>query len=134
MLWRYYVQLTEIEAAFKTLKSDLAIRPIHHQIETRVEAHIFVAFLAYCLSATLRQRLRVYAPGLTVPAVLDKLAGILMIDVKLPTTDGRTLLMPRYTQPEEDHRVLLSHLHLELPPQPPPRIYASQMPHRAGKP
>jgi hypothetical protein len=133
VLWRYYVQLTQIEAAFKTLKSDLAIRPIHHQIETRVEAHIFVAFLAYCLSATLRQRLRIYAPGLTVPAVLDKLAGILMIDVKLPTTDGRTLLMPRYTQPEEDHRMLLSHLQLELPPQPPPRIYASQMSARTGK-
>ena len=127
VLWRYYVQLTEIEAAFKTLKSDLAIRPIHHQVEPRVEAHIFVAFLAYCLTATLAQRLKVYAPGLTPRAVLDKLAGIQMIDVKLPTTDGRMLLMPRYTQPEPDQQMLLEHLHLELPAQPPPRIYAAQV-------
>jgi hypothetical protein len=127
VLWRYYVQLTEIEAAFKCLKSDLAIRPIHHQIESRVEAHIFVAFLAYCLTATLSQRLKVYAPGLTPRAVLEKLSGIVMIDVKLPTTDGRLLVMPRYTQPEKDHQALLEHLHLELPPQPPPRIHASQV-------
>jgi hypothetical protein len=127
VLWRYYIQLTEIEAAFKTLKSDLALRPIYHQVEPRVEAHIFVAFLAYCLTATLAQRLKVYAPGLTPRAVLDKLSGIQMIDVKLPTTDGRLLLMPRYTQPEADHQMLLEHLHLELPPQPPPRIYASQV-------
>jgi transposase len=127
VLWRYYIQLTEIEAAFKTLKSDLAIRPIYHQVEPRVEAHIFVAFLAYALTATLTQRLKVYAPGLTPRAVLDKLAGIQMIDVKLPTTDGRMLLMPRYTQPEPDHQMLLEHLHLELPAQPPPRIYASQV-------
>ena len=64
--------------------------------------------------------------------MLDKLSGIQMIDVKLPTTDGRTLLMPRYTQPEEDHQMLLAHLHLELPPQPPPRIYASQL--ASGRP
>ena len=127
VLWRYYMQLTEIEAAFKTLKSDLAIRPIYHQVESRVEAHIFVAFLAYCLMTTLAQRLKVYAPGLTPRAVLDKLASIQMIDVKLPTTDGRMLLLPRYTQPEKDHRALLAHLHLELPAQPPPRIYATQV-------
>lgn len=133
VLWRYYMQLVEIEAAFKCLKSDLAIRPIHHQLEARVEAHIFVAFLAYCLSATLAQRLRAYAPGLTPRAVLEKLSSIQLIDVKLPTTDGRTLLMPRYTQPEEDHRMLLEHLHLELPPQPPPRIYAAQLPQRPQK-
>jgi transposase len=128
VLWRYYVQLTEIEAAFKTLKSDLALRPIHHQLEARVEAHIFVAFLAYCLTATLAQRLKAYAPGLTPRAVLEKLSGIVLIDVKLPTTDGRMLLMPRYTQPEKDQQMLLEHLHLELPPQPPPRIYAAQLP------
>jgi transposase len=127
VLWRYYTQLTEIEAAFKTLKSDLALRPIHHQIESRVEAHIFVAFLAYCLTATLRQRLRIYAPGLTPRGVLEKLAGIQMIDVKLPTTDGRILLLPRHTQPEADQRMLLEHLKLELPAQPPPRIYAGQL-------
>ena len=134
VLWRYYVQLTEIEAAFQTLKSDLALRPIYHQVETRVEAHIFVAFLAYCLTATLAQRLKVYAPGLTPRAVLDKLSGIQMIDVKLPTTDGRMLLMPRYTQPEPDQKMLLEHLHLELPAQPPPRIYATQVASATARP
>ena len=128
VLWRYYVQLTQIQAAFKTLKSDLEIRPIYHQVEPRVEAHIFVAFLAYGLTATLAQRLKVYAPGLTPRAVLDKLSGIQMIDVKLPTTDGRLLVMPRYTQPEPDQQMLLEHLHLALPPQPPPRIHAAQVP------
>ena len=134
VLWRYYVQLTEIEAAFKTLKSDLALRPLYHQVEARVEAHIFVAFLAYGLTATLAQRLKVYAPGLTPRAVLDKLSGIQMIDVQLPTTDGRLLVMPRYTQPEPDQQMLLEHLHLELPPQPPPRIYAGQVPSARFKP
>ena len=134
VLWRYYIQLVEIEGAFKTLKSDLALRPIHHQIESRVEAHIFVAFLAYSLTATLRQRLNAYAPGLTPRAVLDKLSGIQMIDVQLPTTDGRLLVLPRYTQPEEEQRMLLEHLHLALPAQPPPRIYASQVPAGPGQP
>jgi hypothetical protein len=134
VLWRYYMQLTQIEAAFKCLKSDLAIRPIHHQVESRVEAHILVAFLAYCLMTTLAQRLKIYAPGLTPRAVLDKLASIQMIDVKLPTTDGRMLLMPRYTQPEKDQQALLAHLHLDLPAQPPPRIYAAQVPPRTAQP
>ena len=98
-----------------------------------MEAHIFVAFLAYGLTATLAQRLKVYAPGLTPHAVLDKLSGIQMIDVKLPTTDGRLLVMPRYTQPEPDQQMLLEHLHLELPPQPPPRIYAGQLPDDSPK-
>ena len=127
MLWTRYVQLSEIEAAFKTLKSDLSVRPIHHQIERRVEAHIFVAFLAYCLIVTLRKRLEVHAPGLTPKAVLEKLATIQMIDVHLPTRDGRWLIMPRYTQPENDQKILLDHLKLKLPTQPPPRIRATPL-------
>ena len=127
VLWQRYTQLTEVEAAFKNLKSDLAIRPIHHQLEQRVEAHIFVAFLAYCLIATLRQRLRVHAPGLTPKAVLEKLATIQMVDVWLPTTDGRWLVMPRYTQPQEEHELVLERLKLNLPTQPLPRIYAGQI-------
>ncbi len=122
ILWRRYIQLTEIEAAFKCLKSDLAIRPVFHQLETRVEAHIFVAFLGYCLSATLRKQLELHAPGLTPRAVLEKLAAIQLIEVWLPTTDGRWLIMPRYTQPEKDLQMLLQKLHLNLPEQPPPRI------------
>ncbi len=100
VLWELYMQLTQIEAAFKTLKSELGLRPIYHQIENRVEAHILVAFLAYALSVTLRQRLQALAPGLTPRAVLEKLATIQMLDVCLPTTDDRWLIMPRYTQPE----------------------------------
>src|SRR4029077_10715549 len=69
-LWAFYLQLVEIEQAFKELKGDLAIRPIYHQTDARIEAHIFVAFLAYCLQVTLKQRLRSLAPGLTPRSVL----------------------------------------------------------------
>jgi transposase len=122
VLWDCYVQLTQIEAAFKCLKSDLGIRPIHHQLERRVDAHILVAFLAYCLTVTLRHRLRRQAPGLTPRAVLEKLAGIQMLDVSFPTTDGRRLVMPRYTEPDPEQALLLHQLNLVLPQQSPPRI------------
>ena len=128
VLWDRYVQLTQIEAAFKCLKSDLGIRPIHHQLEHRVDAHILVAFLAYCLTVTLRYRLRMHAPGLTPRAVLEKLAGIQMLDVSFPTTDGRRLVMPRYTEPNPEQSLLLHHLNLVLPKQPPPRITTAASP------
>lgn len=124
VLWDRYMQLTQIEAAFKCLKSELGIRPIYHQLEHRVEAHILVAFLAYCLSVTLKHRLQAHAPGLTPRAVLEKLAAIQILDVSLPTTDGRCLTMPRYTEPEPDVALLLHQLKLALPKQPPPRIAA----------
>jgi hypothetical protein len=122
LLWERYVQLTQIEAVFRSLKSELGIRPIHHQLEHRVEAHILIAFLAYSLMVTFKQRLQAHAPGLTPKAVLEKLANIEMLDVWLPTTDGRWLVMPRHTQPEADQALLLHKLRLHLPPQPPPRI------------
>lgn len=122
VLWERYVQLTQIEAAFKAMKSELGIRPVYHQLGPRVEAHILVAFLAYCLLVTLKNRLQALAPGLTPKAVLEKLATIQMLDVWLPTTDGRWLVMPRFTQPEADQAILLHKLKLELPQQPPPRI------------
>ena len=125
VLWDRYVQLTQIEAAFRCLKSELGIRPIHHQLEHRVDAHILVAFLAYCLTVTLRHRLRMHAPGLTPRAVLEKLAGIQMLDVSFPTTDGRRLIMPRYTEPDPEQALLLHHLSLALPQQPPPHITTS---------
>jgi hypothetical protein len=124
VLWERYVQLAQIEAAFKTLKSELGIRPLYHQLGHRVEAHILVAFLAYCLLVTLKNRLQALAPGLTPKAVLEKLSTIQMLDVWLPTTDQRWLVMPRFTQPEADQAILLHKLHLELPEQPPPRIKA----------
>jgi transposase len=122
VLWERYIQLAQIEAAFKAMKSELGIRPLYHQLGHRVEAHILVAFLAYCLLITLKNRLQVLAPGLTPKAVLEKLATIQMLDVWLPTTDGRWLVMPRFTQPEADQAILLHKLKLELPQQPPPRI------------
>ena len=122
VLWTRYIQLTNIEAAFRSLKSDLGLRPIHHRLERRVEAHIFVAFLAYCLQVTLKNSLRNQAPGLTPQAVMEKLATIQMIDVWIPTTDRRWLVMPRYTQPSQEVQILLDKLRIELPKQPPPRI------------
>jgi transposase len=124
-LWEFYIQLTEVEQAFKELKSDLAIRPIYHQKDERIEAHIFVAFVSYCLQATLKQRLRTLAPGLTPRAVLEKFAGIQMVDVHLPITDGRHLILSRYTEPDADQKLLLQRLKMVLPQQPPPRIAAT---------
>jgi len=121
-LWAFYLQLVEIEQAFKELKGDLAIRPIYHQTDARIEAHIFVAFLAYCLQVTLKQRLRALAPGLTPRSVLEKMAAIQMVDMHLPTTDGRTVLLSRYTEPEMDQLILLRQLKIDLPAQPSPRI------------
>ena len=121
LLWQYYTQLVAVEEAFKNLKGDLAIRPVFHQEERRIEAHIFIAFLAYCLQITLQRRLHALAPGLTARSALEKFA-VQMIDVHLPTTDGRELLLTRYTQPEPELRLLIQQLRLQLPPQPSPRI------------
>ena len=123
-LWQIYIQLTQVEAAFKDLKDDLDLRPIFHQLEERIEAHIFVAFMAYCLHVSLRAHLRGLAPGLTPRSVLDKFAEIQMLDVHFPTTDGRELIFRRYTQPEKDQKMLLAQLGWELPPQSPPKITA----------
>jgi transposase len=124
VLWERYIQLTQIEAAFKALKSELGLRPIHHQLEQRVEAHILVAFLGYCLLVTLKNRLQALAPGLTPKAVLESLGAIQMLDVCFPTSEGRWLVMPRYTQPEPEQQLLLDRLKLSLPPQPPPKLRA----------
>lgn len=125
-LWRTYIQLTQVEEAFKNLKGDLAIRPIFHQLASRIEAHSFIAFLAYCLHATLAQQLRPHAPGLTPRSVLDKFAAVQMLDVQIPTTDGRHLVLSRHTEPEPELQLLLDRLQLELPAQPPPKITAAQ--------
>jgi hypothetical protein len=121
-LWKQYIVLTEIEQAFKEIKNDLSIRPVYHQKDERIEAHIFISFLAYCLQVTLKQRAKARAPGLTPRAILEKFKAVQMIDVHLPTTDGRVLILPRHTQPEKDLRLLLHQLRLTLPEQPPPRI------------
>jgi transposase len=123
-LWELYIQLTQVEEAFKNLKGDLSVRPIFHQREDRIEAHIFIAFVAYCLHVTLTRRLRDLAPGLSARSVLEKFAALQMIDVHLPTTDGRKVILTRHTQPEEELKLLLRRLKLELPAQAPPRITA----------
>jgi hypothetical protein len=125
VVWTYYLQLVQVEQAFRNLKGDLALRPIFHQEQTRIEAHIFVSFLAYCLHVTLGQWLRTLAPGLTTRSVLEKFAAVQMVDVHIPTSDGRTLILSRYTQPEADLQLLLARLKLQLPAQPPPRITAA---------
>jgi transposase len=124
-LWHLYIQLTQVEEAFKNLKGDLSLRPLFHQKESRIEAHIFVAFLAYCLHVTLRRWLRDLAPGLTPRSVLEKFSAVQMIDVHLPTTDGREVILSRYTQPEKELQLLLNQLKLQLPEQPPPKITAA---------
>ena len=123
-VWGCYLQLVEVEEAFKNLKGDLAIRPIFHQLVPRIEAHIFVCFLAYCVQVSLRHQLRAKAPGLTVRQVLEKFGRMQMMDVHFPTTDGRELVFERYTQPEKDQQLLLAQMGWELPPQSPPKITA----------
>jgi transposase len=122
LLWQYYIQLVAVEQAFKNLKGDLAIRPVFHQEERRIEAHIFIAFLAYCLQVTLQRRLHTLAPGLSARSALEKFAAVQLIDVHLPTADGRELLLTRYTQPEPALQLLIQQLKFQLPPQQPPKI------------
>jgi Transposase DDE domain len=131
-LWAFYLQLTEVEQAFKELKNDLSIRPIYHQKDRRIEAHIFVAFLAYCLQVTLKAKLKPLASGLTPRAVLDQLADLQMVDVHLPTTDRRHLILSRHTEPNADQRLLLARLKLSLPKQPAPKISIATNPAAAS--
>ena len=127
VLWEWYMQLVRVEESFKTLKGDLCLRPIHHQVEKRVEAHILVAFLGYCLTVTLRMKLSAAAPGLTPRAALQSLSAIQMLEVHVPTSDGRLLVMPRHTEPEPQQTMILEKLGLELPAQPPPRIRSGRV-------
>jgi len=122
--------LWDIEEAFRNLKGDLAIRPVFHQLEHRIEAHVFVAFLAYCLHITLTKRLRALAPGLSARAVLEKFAAVKMIDVHVPTVDNREIILTRYTEPEPDLQLLIGRMKLVLPAQPPPKIAAAALPAR----
>ena len=126
VLWTRYVQLTQIESVFRSLKSELGVRPIYHQLEHRADAHVLIAFLAYCLQVTLKNRLMIHAPGLTPAAVFEKLATIQMVEVWIPMLDGRWLVLPRHTQPEKDVQALLDQVRITLPSQPSPRIKSPQ--------
>src|ERR1700741_2121569 len=125
-LWSHYLLLVAVEEAFKNLKGDLAIRPVFRQLEARIEAHVFIAFLAYCLHVTLGRRLHALAPGLTPRSAIEKFAAVQMIDLHIPTTDGRELLLTRYTEPEPELALLLDKLKFVLPAQPEPKISAAQ--------
>jgi hypothetical protein len=122
-LWASYVQLTEAEAAFRTLKSEVKVRPIWHWLGRRVEAHVLVAFLGYCLWVCLKKKAERVAPRLTPWQVLDQLGRILLVEVWFELKDGRRLCLPRITQPEGAQRMILSQLKWTLPAQPPPRVY-----------
>ena len=127
VLWTRYVQLTQIEDVFRSLKSELGIRPVYHQLEHRADAHVLIAFLAYCLQVTLKNRAMIHAPGLTPASILEKLATIQMVEVWIPMVDGRWIVLPRYTQPDKDVQAMLDQLQITLPSQPPPRVTASQI-------
>lgn len=125
-LWQLYMRLCNIEEAFRNLKGDLSLRPIYHQREDRIEAHIFISFLAYCIHITIRNKLRFHAAGLTPRTLIEKFSSIQMIDVHLPTCEQHTIILSRYTQPDNDLQLLLNKLKLSLPQQPPPKIAISQ--------
>lgn len=116
-LWTKYIQLTEVEASFRTLKSDLSIRPIHHQLEHRVKAHVLVAFLGYSLWVTLKHLLRAKNLNLTPTKALARLSTLQSADIVLPTTDGREIRLRRVTTPDAEQKELLTKLALEVPAQ-----------------
>jgi len=125
-LWHLYMTLSQVEEAFKNLKGDLSLRPIHHQLPERIEAHILIAFISFCIHATLRHKLKLKAPGLTPRSAIEQLSAIQMLDVHFPTTDGRELIFKRYTTPNNAQKLIIEALGLELPPQSPPRISSKQ--------
>lgn len=127
-LWRMYVQLTEVEAVFRALKSDLAIRPIWHWVGQRVEAHVMVAFLGYCLWVCLKQKLKATAPALSPWQVLDQFQRVVQVEVWFKLKGGGAICLPRVTQPEPSQAMLLHQMDWSLPEQPPPRIYKEQLP------
>jgi transposase len=125
-LWRQYLQLTEVESVFRTLKSELNLRPIWHRIQPRVEAHIMVAFLGYCLWVCLKQKLKAAAASLTPAQALHQLKPIQMVEVWFDLHQGGKICLPRITQPEAAQQLILHHLGWSLPEQPPPKIYRDQ--------
>ena len=123
-LWKRYMIQGEIEYAFRELKNDLGLRPVYHQLDDRIEAHVFTAFMALCLFQTLRAIARERAPGLTPRQIVEKFRTVKMVDVVMPTTDHRIVTLPRYIEPKKDVAILLDRLGLTLPEQPPPKVSA----------
>jgi hypothetical protein len=123
--WTVSLQLVAGEQAFRDRKGDLALRPVYHQEGERIEAHIFVSFLAYGLHGTRGRRLRDLAPGLTPRSVVEKFAAGQLIDAQVPPTDGREGRLRRTTHPEPELRRRLETLKLDVPAQPPPQLPAA---------
>ena len=114
-LWKSYIQLTEAEAAFRALKSELAIRPIFHQLEHRTKAHVLVAFLGYALWVTLKHLLHAKGAKLSPAQALAAAARLHSADIVLPTTDGREIRLRRVTTPTSDLQLLFAQLGMSLP-------------------
>ena len=122
-LWEQYIQLTEVEAAFRTLKSDVGLRPVYHWVEPRVEAHVMLAFLGYAMWVGLKWKLKALAPSLSPRQLIELFRSIQLVDVWFDTIDGRRICLPRITMPEPEQQVILAQIQWQLPAQPPPRIY-----------
>jgi transposase len=116
-LWKKYIQLTEVEAAFRTLKSQLAIRPLFHQLEKRVKAHVLVAFLGYALLVTLKHLLKRSASEYSPAKALKRLSELHSVDIVLPTVEGREIWLRRITKLDEDQQTIFHQLQLQLPEQ-----------------
>jgi hypothetical protein len=114
-LWRAYIQLTEAEAAFRIHKSDLDLRPISHQKQERVEAHILVCFLAYVLWKTLAHTCRTVGLGDEPRKVFEEISKVALVEVALPTRTGVTIRKPCVSRPTEHQAILLHRLGLHLP-------------------
>jgi transposase len=126
-LWDQYIQLTEVETAFRTLKSEVGLRPIYHWMEPRVEAHVMLAFLAYAMWVCLKWKLKSLASGLSPRQIIELFRRVQLVEVWFDTADGRRICLPRITMPEPEHQVVLQQLDWSLPEQPPPRIYAKDI-------
>ncbi len=121
-LWRNYINFVLIEESYRNLKGDLGLRPVYHQLDDRIEAHIFVSFVAYCLHVTLEQYNKKAATGLSFRSVLERMSEIQMIYANIPSTEGHSIKMGRYTKSENVHQLLVDQLGFTLPPQPQPEI------------
>ena len=123
-LWEQYIQLTEVEAAFRTLKSDIGLRPIYHWVEPRVEAHVMLAFMGYAMWVCLKWKLKAIATSLSPRQIIELFRSIQLVEVWFDTVDARRICLPRITMPEPEHQAVLEQLKWMLPEQPPPRVYA----------
>ena len=123
-LWQQYIQLTEVESVFRVLKSELGLRPIWHRLDHRINAHIMIAFMSYCLWVCLKKHLHAHAGSLSCSHVLANMRSIQMIEVWFDANKQRRFCLDRITEPEPEQQAILEMLGWSLPSQPPPKIYS----------